>query len=321
MSIKKATGVLGNVFNSIPANKIALSLNGGKDSTVVLFLTLYMLKQKQLEKGFNSSLKCIYMKEQNPFPEILSYMTQLSEQFEIEVYEYENKTNITQDFMKNSLKDFVDNHGIEAIISGTRSTDPYCQGLDLTMKTDVDKHWPDFLRVMPIYYWDYKTVWDFILQAKLPYCSLYDIGYTYVGDRVNSISNPFIGNKPAFHANDNVELFSRTKLFNNLQRKDGSLLFDNSNIQFIINYLNGKVEELTENEKNSIREQLLKFSKSHNCVIEFNMQVYQSVSVEINNERLKNMKILEIKRQKGNFNKLFLFVVYNRVTRQISIGF
>lgn len=321
VNIKKAAVVLGNVFNSFPANKIALSLNGGKDSTVVLFLTLYVMKQKQLEEGLSSRLKCIYMKEQNPFPEIIGYMNKLEEQFEIDVYEYQNKTNITQDFMKNSLRDFVDNHGIEAIISGTRSTDPYCQGLDLTMKTDIDKHWPEFLRVMPIYYWDYKTVWDFMLKTELPYCSLYDIGYTYVGDRVNSISNPFIGNKPAYHANDNVELFSRTKLFNGLPRKDNALVFSDTNLQFVVNHVKGGQKGLSEEERNLIRNEVTAFAKNNNCIIEIDLNHPKSVFIDCDNEQLKNAKILEIKRQHGNFNKLFLFVIYNSTSKEVLIGF
>lgn len=66
---------------------------------------------------------------------------------------------------------------------------------------------------MPIYDWSYKTVWRFIIECDLSYCSLYNYGYTYIGDRSNSIPNPFINNNHSLHGNDNIELFSRTKLY------------------------------------------------------------------------------------------------------------
>ncbi len=94
--------------------------------------------------------------------------------------------------MQQSLTNFVETHGIKAIITGTRSTDPYCQNFQFFQPADIKNGWPDSLRVMPIYQWSYKDVWDFILKNKLEYCPLYDLGYTYVGDRVNSIINPFL---------------------------------------------------------------------------------------------------------------------------------
>ncbi len=52
---------------------------------------------------------------------------------------------------------------------------------------------------------------------------MYKNGYTYIGDKANSIPNPFIGSKHACFGNDNVELFSRSKIYNKLLRENGKI--------------------------------------------------------------------------------------------------
>ncbi len=70
---KKTLEIYSKLFKENDIKSVGLSLNGGKDSTVVLFLTLFYLeKLKKLD-----ILKCIYMKEKNPFNEILQYLKHL----------------------------------------------------------------------------------------------------------------------------------------------------------------------------------------------------------------------------------------------------
>ena len=54
----------------------------------------------------------------------------------------------------------------------------------------TDPDWPSFMRVLPILEWEYNHVWDVILEARIPYCSLYDKGYTSLGSVEDTSPNP-----------------------------------------------------------------------------------------------------------------------------------
>ena len=73
---------------------------------------------------------------------------------------------------------------------GNRRTDPWSQ--DLEPFTQSSEGWPDFMRVFPILDWDYCSVWKFLREFDLPYCSLYDQGYTSLGEKNNSQPNPML---------------------------------------------------------------------------------------------------------------------------------
>lgn len=79
---------------------------------------------------------------------------------------------------------------LKATLMGTRKGDPGSENLQPFVPTDPD--WPRLMRVNPILNWSYSQVWAFLLKHNIPYCSLYDQGYTSIGSRDSTTQNPLL---------------------------------------------------------------------------------------------------------------------------------
>jgi molybdenum cofactor synthesis domain-containing protein len=88
---------------------------------------------------------------------------------------------------KTGLETFLFETSVRAILLGTRRGDPNAPGQETFCPSS--KGWPAFMRVNPILEWTYHDVWLFLRCASLPYCSLYDRGYTSVGSVSNTHPN------------------------------------------------------------------------------------------------------------------------------------
>ena len=96
---------------------------------------------------------------------------------------------------------------------GSRKDDPGCANLTHVNASDQHKGYPHFYRVNPIIYWSYELVWEVMREIGIPYCQLYEKGYTSIGNMSNTKVNKNLategGYRPAYEANGEVERINR----------------------------------------------------------------------------------------------------------------
>jgi len=178
--VKKALEILEQCCENYNANEIFLSFNGGKDCTTVLHLAATMFKLKDI-----SPLMCLYVTE-DPFPEVDAFVDQAASYYGLKLIRKKKP-------IKSALETLqIENKTLKAGLMGTRRGDPGSEKLEFFSRTDPG--WPKIMRVFPILDWSYGQVWQFLLEHKVPYCSLYDQGYTSLGSRATASPNPLLRN-------------------------------------------------------------------------------------------------------------------------------
>ena len=128
--------------------------------------------------------------------------------------------------MKVAFEDYLkEKPNVKAILVGTRRTDPH--GSDLTHFDETDRGWPSFMRVHPVIDWHYAEIWtvcssshivwlkpfeliasrQFIRHLDIPYCPLYDKGYTSLGGTTDTHPNPALRNKTDGQGNESPTVY------------------------------------------------------------------------------------------------------------------
>ncbi|TQS35864.1 hypothetical protein Golomagni_03702 [Golovinomyces magnicellulatus] len=186
--------------SSLP--KISLSYNGGKDCLVLLILLLSALagtgaiepvktttttssRTRSSSKTRSSSsrrLPSVYVMSPNPFPEVDAFVTASAEMYGLDLVRYTFP-------MRTAFTCYLEERReIKAILVGTRRSDPH--GKLLTHFDETDSGWPRFMRVHPVIDWHYSEIWAFIRYFEIPYCKLYDQGFTSLGGIDDTHPNP-----------------------------------------------------------------------------------------------------------------------------------
>jgi 3'-phosphoadenosine 5'-phosphosulfate sulfotransferase (PAPS reductase)/FAD synthetase len=87
---------------------------------------------------------------------------------------------------------------LRAVLMGRRDHDLMAVGARLPQAEDTTAPYPPLRRLYPIRAWTHADVWAHIRAHALPYCTLYDAGYTSLGTgRRDSQPNPKLAGRPA----------------------------------------------------------------------------------------------------------------------------
>lgn len=65
----------------------------------------------------------------------------------------------------------------------------------MTRLQPTDRGWPQLMRINPMLDWNCKNVWEYLLKHRVPYCELYERGYTSIGNMTNTCPNPNLESK------------------------------------------------------------------------------------------------------------------------------
>uniref|UniRef100_A0A0K0DG44 FAD synthase n=1 Tax=Angiostrongylus cantonensis TaxID=6313 RepID=A0A0K0DG44_ANGCA len=213
LRLDEALQVLRRTIERYPLDQIALSFNGGKDCTVLLHL--FRLVVDELF-GPEVEIQGFHIVCGDQFPEATQFIIDAARNYNMVMTEYPGPLKAGLKLMKKRQPNVV------AVLLGSRASDPRGNrmrlGFDETrsfkmtvfvngdqlllhvrhykmLKSHIewtDEDWPKILRVCPILLWSYRDVWSLLRGLCVPYCPLYDMGYTSLGGRTTTIRNPLL---------------------------------------------------------------------------------------------------------------------------------
>ncbi|PVG01636.1 adenine nucleotide alpha hydrolases-like protein [Serendipita vermifera] len=239
-AIKEALGVIQTILEEDGEEAVAISFNGGKDCTVLLHLLAVCLWNRRTVKedeperqgpesvsatitseingnlsqnsSLNTRFKALYITCSAPFSEVDAFVEHCASSYSLELFQ----TRPGGLPMKEALMQYKEHDpSVKSVLLGTRRGDPH--GEKLGFRTMTDEGWPQYLRVHPIINWSYEQIWEYLRKFNVPYCDLYNQGYTSLGSTFNTFRNPALRDangqyKPAYELKDgSQERMGRSK--------------------------------------------------------------------------------------------------------------
>jgi len=181
--IRAALTSLSDALRIFGPECVIASYNGGKDAVVIMHLLRAALAAYSVKHNRLWRPKLIYFVHDKEFPEVKELVFDTAKRYDLELVDFECN------FVDGLTKTVKDANGKPlAFVLGTRKGDPNCKEQEVFAPSS---DWmPPFMRVNPILSWSYGEVWDFLRDFELPYCSLYDEGYTSLGRIDDTEKNP-----------------------------------------------------------------------------------------------------------------------------------
>ncbi|XP_021920063.1 FAD synthase-like isoform X3 [Zootermopsis nevadensis] len=165
-AVTESVKILEKCFDKFSPSEIFLSFNGGKDCTVLLHLATAVLRRKF--PSLKKPLQAVYIQPQDPFPQVEEFVVESVKRYNLELKTVPGPITHALEVV------LAEKPELKAVLMGTRRTDPYSAMMNSFQMTDSG--WPQIMRVSPLLNWSYQSVWTFLRDLSVPYCSLYDEG-------------------------------------------------------------------------------------------------------------------------------------------------
>jgi FAD synthetase len=167
--------------------ELTTSFNGGKDACVVLYLWLAAAEALTLTQDPSATRAearrqpVIFFDSSDEFDEVRDFVSWVVASLGLEMRTLEGQS------FRAGMQGLV-NEGLRAVVMGQRRGDPWMKDVDVFSPST--EGWPVFMRINPIIDWGFGDVWQFLRKLGLPYCSLYNDGYTSLGSIGTTFRNP-----------------------------------------------------------------------------------------------------------------------------------
>ncbi|XP_046423666.1 FAD synthase-like isoform X1 [Neodiprion fabricii] len=160
---------------SNPSN-VAVCFDGSIESTVLL----HLVHVNNL-LGAKAKLQAVHLKLENPVADVDEFIKETVVRYDVNLHHLDGSA--------------------EAAIENLAVLRPEIETLLLGLKGDKLEGglWHEFAKsgsigqirlISPLTKWSYKDVWNFARSLSLPYCKLYDRGYTSLGSQTDTEPNP-----------------------------------------------------------------------------------------------------------------------------------
>ena len=198
--IQDALHTLDHAYRLYGPESVIGSFNGGKDAVVILELmrAAHANYHRNLDQGNTGGVqptrpRVIYFNNKLEFPDVYDFVQHTVKEYDLDMLAFQEGIGfvgglemlVKQNYLVSM--DEARTHPM-AFVLGTRAADPNAgkQG----SFAPSSSYMPPFMRVNPVLKWSYGHVWHFLRLYKLPYCALYDEGYTSLGTVKDTLPCP-----------------------------------------------------------------------------------------------------------------------------------